>query len=77
MTCYLQWAMEKAQDMEEEIATLKLRLRNTLAERDRFQIAADQKHFVRREFEEVIGTADIAEATRRIREWKAKAENPQ
>jgi hypothetical protein len=49
------------------------RIRRLIGERNSAQITADQKAFVRRELEAELGTEDVAEAVRLIRQWKAGA----
>ena len=60
---------DPAKQMSDEIENNQERIRELIAERDKWQSAAEQNWKLREEFQALLGTDDVAKGAEKVRAW--------
>ena len=66
--------LDFARQLERELTDAKHRIRSLIEERDSARIQADHKWKLREEFKALLGTSDVAEGVKRVKEMQGRKE---
>ena len=66
--------LDFARQLERELTDAKHRIRSLIEERDSARIQADHKWKLREEFKALLGTSDVAEGVKRVKEMQGRQE---